>query len=299
VKKSLKNLLFKIPQFKRFQELKEIKSLFANEINLINNTLDKVKYSSKNQSILHFSLNKAATQYTKDILCKIADEIELLPIHLHEYAFYSKFKYFTSQSQEELENNQYLFKSKGILYSVFGGFFNGIEDIDKYKIIITIRDPRDIIVSSYFSITVNHMEPPKTSDKYERFINLRKTYKKLNIDDFALQKVKSVKNNFKNYIDSGIVRKDNVLLLKYENMVTDFPNWLNELFDFLEVNKSYAIYSQLIESQKKIVPKTENINKHIRKGRAGDYKEKLSKKTIEVINKDLKEVLEYFNYTIN
>ncbi len=126
------------------------------------------KNNSSHPSILHFSLNKVATQYVKSILRRCAVENGMVTVGIHDYAFNSDFPYLDLLSAEEMEEYRYLFKPAGCLYSVFGGMIDGIPDLEKYKVVFVARDPRDLLVSNYYSMAHSHSAP--TGEKREAFM---------------------------------------------------------------------------------------------------------------------------------
>ena len=74
----------------------------------------------------------------------------------------------------------------GYLYSVFGGMIEGIPSLEKYKVILVTRDPRDILVSDYYSIAYSHSVPSKTGNKYDKFMSKRNKAREYTIDDFVI-----------------------------------------------------------------------------------------------------------------
>jgi hypothetical protein len=269
-----------------FYSEKDLIREFPNEHNLLKNNLSNL---SENKSVLHFSVNKAATQYVKSILVKIG---------LHKYAFYSKMPYLSSLKADEMINYHKLFKKHGIIYSVFGGYIENIPDFDAYNVIFTVRDPRDILVSEYYSIAYSHPLPPENSNKREAFINRREKAKSVDVDQYVIDNVRRVKSVFLNYYSNYIRNYNNVFILKYETLVEDFELWLKYLGEGVQLNISPQLKSRFIKYHEKSRIKTENKNVHRRKGIAGDYKVKLCPSTISIINDELLEVLKAFDYVI-
>ena len=290
----IRQKLQSIPFFKAYFEAQWVKKQFKNEIKLVNNTL-KIDPANQKQSVLHFSINKSATQYVKKVLSKIGVSQKMIPIHLHEYAFHSKFPYLTSLNKDQLQAYSYLFKPKGVVYTAFGGFIKGIPNIEDYKVIICIRDPRDILVSGYFSLAYSHAVPPSISSSHEVFLKRRHKTREQQIDDFVIDKIDELLGNFENY--RNILESSNIpfLVLKYEEMISDFESWLRKVFSYLEIEDS-ELFNQLIEEHQRTKPKVENKYEHIRKGIHGDYLNKLKPDTIRLLNSRFDTVLKYFEY---
>ncbi|MBX2852680.1 MAG: sulfotransferase domain-containing protein [Phycisphaeraceae bacterium] len=269
---------------------------FETELALINGEHEN---DSTLASILHFSFNKAGTQYVKSILSRLADEQGMVTVSIHDYAFHSDFPYLDSLTSEEMADYQHLFVEQGYLYSVFGGMIDGIEGLENYKTILVSRDPRDILVSEYFSVAFSHVVPDKTSDKYDEFMANRDTAQEISIDDYVIAQSDKVLDIFERYCDLLLDRYKHCYLTKYEKMVSDFPAWLDELVAFCPFEVSGATVKELIERHEASKPKAEDVSKHQRKGKAGDYKEKLKPETIQQLNEKFAAVLDRFGYALH
>ena len=253
--------------------------------------------SSTQKSVIHFSVNKAATQHIKAVLKEISKENELIPVSMNEYAFRSKLPFLDHLTFEEMEDYKHIFKPQGYLYTVFGGFINNV-DFDLYNILLTIRDPRDILVSSYYSIAYSHEEPPSTSDKRKDFFIKRKFAREVNIDDYVLTEAPKVSAVFKKYKEFLVDKYEQTNILKYEEMISDYEKWLINLASISGLEMNDNLRNTLISNFERSRVKKENKNVHIRKGIAGDYQNKLKPETIDKLNLQLVEILEAFKYSI-
>lgn len=292
MKKQILDILGQLPFFRRAIYNHRISKRFKNEIEVLNH---QGNTSSNQSSILHFSLNKAATQYVKKVLSRIANENGLLPIYLHDYAFHSDLPYLDSLSFEEIKKYNHVFKEKGYLYSVFGGMIENIENFSQYKVILTIRDPRDILVSLYFSTSYSHSTPSEYGNKQDDFLNKRDIAQKQNIDDFVMYEADSLLEVFEKY-QEFLVDKYKIGIVKYEDMVSNYEEWLMDLSFKAGLNLSETLKNELILENSKRKKSTENIFQHNRKGVAGDYKEKLLPESIEKLNFKFSKVLRFYGY---
>jgi len=257
------------------------------------------KNNNLHPSIIHFSLNKAATQYTKKILRECVIENGMVPVHINEYAFYTKFPYLTSIKADKMVNFSHIFKPKGYFYSAFGGFVQGISEMDKYKVILMVRDPRDILVSWYYSIAFSHSIPPLTSSRHEEYIRKRQNAQKITIDDHVISESDRVFNILNHYQTELLDLYPDVYLTSYEKMTSNFEVWLKDLLDACELEISSQTFRKLVENNKELQPKEENIYKHIRKGKPGDYLDKLQPETIEYLNNKFSPILDTYHNVLN
>ena len=133
-----KLILNKFPLVERYFKEVNLQKKFSVELDLI-----KGRHQNQNEhpSIIHFSLNKAATQYTGGILQQCAVENGMVPVSIHGYAFHTIFPYLDHLTAEEMEKYQHIFKPNGYLYSVFGGMIEGLTKLEKYKTVLMVRDP--------------------------------------------------------------------------------------------------------------------------------------------------------------
>ncbi len=269
---------------------------FSNELKLI---AGKHINNNPHPSIIHFSLNKAATQYTKKILRECVIENGLVPVHINEYAFYTKFPYLTGLSTDEMVNFSHIFKPNGYFYSAFGGFVPGIPEMDKYKVILMVRDPRDILVSWYYSIAFSHSIPPITSNRHEEYIRKRKKAQEITIDEHVIFESDRVFNILNRYQIELLDLYPHVYLTSYEKMTSNFEAWLKGILNACELDINSQTFLKFVEDNKRLQPKEENIYKHIRKGKPGDYLDKLQPETIEYLNNKFSPIFEIYRDVLN
>lgn len=269
------------------------KRRFKTEINLLAGKDEPV---STHPSIIHFSFNKAATQYVKDILSRCAGENGLKTVGYNDYAFHTNLPYLDHLDAEQVQPYAHIFRPQGYLYSVFGGMVEGIPSMEKYKIVLIARDPRDILVSNYYSMAFSHKLPDKKGDKYDDFISRRSYAQSVSIDEYVKARAEVVFNEFYRYQTQLLDKFPHTYLTSYESMVLDFENWLKALLQYCELKISDTLFQAIVDENKKLKPKKEDVNSHLRKGMPGGHKDKLKPETIHFLNEKLAPVLERFNY---
>jgi hypothetical protein len=67
-------------------------------------------------------------------------------------------------------------------------------------------------------------------------------------------------------------------------MLADFQGWLTGLLDRCQLTITTELRQALLQENERLRPKDEDVRRHLRKGQAGDYKEKLKKETIDYLN---------------
>ncbi|MBE8232088.1 MAG: hypothetical protein HAW67_00020, partial [Endozoicomonadaceae bacterium] len=156
-------------------------------------------------------------------------------------------------------------------------------------IIILLRDPRDILVSMYFSFGISHgLSPNLTLREYQQ--KRREQVKKMTIDDYVMAESTTLKSKFS--ILNGLMSRSNCLVLRYEDLINDYDEF-------------YSAFSSVLpmpaEIRKMLFEKTrpneiEDPSAHKRSGKIFAYREKLSDSTINNLNNEFKSILQQFNY---
>ncbi len=171
--------------------------------------------------------------------------------------------------------------------------------LKRKKIIFLIRNPRDVVVSLYHDLTKRNF---LFKGSMSEFIK----------SEWGIDKIIS----FMNYWGKEMrKRKDDFLILRFEDMKEDTGRELKRVLNFLGLPYDNATIKEIVkfgsfENMRKIEKegkvndwrlkpvniKDENSFK-TRKGKVGSYKEELKKEDIDFLNKKIKEnLLEDFNY---
>jgi hypothetical protein len=289
LKKQSKTILAKFPAIEKYKIAKR----YSTELALIKGVH---KNPNNHTSILHFSVNKSATQYVKSIIKKCSAATGMTNVGIHDYSFKSGFPYLDQLSTVEMQKYQHIFKPRGYTYSVFGGMVEGIRNLDSYLVVLMVRDPRDVLVSGYYSVAHSHPEPALGTDKYDKFLKDRAFALKVSVDEYAIAQCDLVYEVYSRYIDLLLARHPNVHITKYEDMIQNFEGWLQALTEYCDFNVNDDLRKELVQTNDRLRPGTENIKKHIRKGKAGDYREKLKVETIDYIESKLSPILSELHY---
>jgi len=160
------------------------------------------------------------------------------------------------------------------------------------KVAVLVRDPRDILVSMYYSFGFSHAGSPNEAiwayqDKRS------KTISAMSIDDYSLYAAPVLNEKFERlHALRSNNHPDEVMVFKYEDMIYNYESFYKQLNGFLEL-EDYAkkrIYEATRPREK------EQPDKHKRLGIPGDYRQKLEKHTIQELNNILEPALRHFGY---
>lgn len=164
-----------------------------------------------------------------------------------------------------------------------------IQNLDQQKIILHLRDPRDVLTSLFFSHCYSHYGFDARAQEREEWI-------KAGIDKFVIDKSHDYAERYDTYCDM-LLGKPNVTFVTYEEMVRSFETWLIKFlspFDLPQRSQVIKNIASLYKDEFKV--STENVSQHKRKITPGDYLEKLYPETIQELNRKFSRSLERFGY---
>ncbi|NER50175.1 MAG: sulfotransferase domain-containing protein [Symploca sp. SIO1A3] len=286
IKRQVRNILKRYLPFQNLIEKQQIKTLFKQEFLLLK---DAHKPDKSEQSILFFTTHKCASGYVANILKELIKDTEITPIDLGGY-------FWRIGASKEIirEEHKKAIKPFGYLYAPLrepDECLTLIDNIENYQIVLMLRDPRDVLTSMYFSFGYSHMVPEAQKNVV---LTAREKILQQTIDEFVLIETPKLLKKYNDYCQE-LIPKSNVLLVKYEDMVTDFNSWLDTLVNFLKFDVNPKIVTQIINQANFTVEK-EDIYSHKRQVLPGDHKRKLISTTIEKLNSEFGEVLDFLGY---
>ena len=162
----------------------------------------------------------------------------------------------------------------------------------KMKTIFWVRDPRDILVSLYYSFGFTHSESPNQKIKAHQ-LQRREKKQKMTLDEYVLNEAPNLQWKFEQ-IDSLRKQLPDHLFIRYEEMIHDFDTFFQTLSDFTGLDKN--LYEMMYQQTRP--NESEDTNKHKRSGKTQAYLEKLKPETIEALNSILAPTLEKFGYVV-
>jgi hypothetical protein len=190
-------------------------------------------------------------------------------------------------------------------------FFVDIPQIDDYDVILHLRDPRDVLVSMFYSYCYIHPGEIEANTGYRRDVASR------GIDAFVLAKasersseyrgdygtgghvedlIGNLPKRYRDYIERLLTRP-NVLLVKYEEMVTDYRRWLEKFINPFPIDDKRKVIEEWAARSQAFFPKRANdAMNHVRHVTPGDYKAKLQPSTIRALDEIFSGTLDALGY---
>ena len=161
---------------------------------------------------------------------------------------------------------------------------------DGLKAIIFIRDPRDILVSMYFSFGFGHPLSPQ-ADIREFQLRRRSGIQALDVNAYVVQAAPALLEKF-DRISVFCQQAKEKIVLRYEDMCCDFACFYARLNSFVGIRA--GIQNKLYRLTRP--EKTENLSRHKRLGEPGGFRQKLHHEVIAELNGLFTRVLTDFQY---
>lgn len=160
---------------------------------------------------------------------------------------------------------------------------------------LLVRDPRDAIVSEYFSTRRTHSIPEGAGDDGARadMLRRREAAQQVSIDDFARAEAAKMAHTMEQYVP--LLDDPKLLLLRYEDVIFEKPRMIRDVADHF----GWVVRPDQIDAILKwidVVPAEENPDAFIRKVTPGDHREKLSAEMIAEIDVSLARAMAAFGY---
>jgi hypothetical protein len=158
------------------------------------------------------------------------------------------------------------------------------------RIVLVLRDPRDVLTSRFFSVAYSH------SPKDDAYLAARDRAQVQGIDAFVIERLPEVLSRYQS-LQEQIVGRENVLYLRYEDMVADFPRWLNRLAVHICDEPQSDLISGLIEASDFQVSE-EDEYAHRRAVQPGNYRSKLKPETVAAVEREFESVMNALGYRL-
>jgi hypothetical protein len=190
-------------------------------------------------------------------------------------------------------------------------FFVDIPGMDQYHIILHLRDPRDVLVSMFYSYCYTHH-----GDIAGNTGHRRETAEE-GIDAFVLGKssaasakypgdygtgghvediIGNLPKRYRDYVNK-FLGKPNVVFVKYEEMVTDYRGWLEKFIAPFPIDDKAGVIAGLVAQADALFPKRPtDVMQHVRHVTPGDHKAKLKSSTIKTLDEIFAETLDALGY---
>jgi hypothetical protein len=247
-------------------------------------------------SVLAFSMPKAGSTLLERILQALAPEVGLAHVSLDEFFFRAGVPPADRPPQAAR-----LFRPVGYLY---GGFRSrpryDIPILPTARAVLLVRDPRDMIVSHYYSVTRSHRIPDLGEGEGTAgphyLLRQREQAQRRTIAEHARATAQSYARNFDGYLAGGMLWRDNLAVYRYEDVIFEKRAWVADMCRWFGWSVPRE-RSDAIADRFDIRPERADPEAHVRQVAPGNHREELPAETIELLNRGpLEPHLRLFGY---
>lgn len=161
------------------------------------------------------------------------------------------------------------------------------------KAIMLVRDPRDCVVSAYYSFLKSHVVASESgTDAALSIQKERDEHAQSSIDEYALSEMIRFVEEMCDY---AFFMHENARLFRYEDIIFDKRRFFTEALEHLGLPLVSTSFEQALK-RVDVLPDKEQADKHIRSVKPGNHVEKLSKETVAELNRKFADVLTLFGY---
>lgn len=179
-------------------------------------------------------------------------------------------------------------------------FFGGPIPSESNRLVVVRRDPRDALISLYYSLRVSH-NPERIEGNTESFLKSRQSLQSRDVADgvralLASTEEEMVHCEFLTCTDR-ILQNANVADLPYELLINQPREWLNRFVEFGELGNYVddAWYESMVNHL--TPPETEDPQSHKRRMRPGNWREVFDSSLSELLAPALVERMIQFGYS--
>lgn len=289
---NIKNILYKLYQSPFY---------ISSHKQRIKEAANYLKNKSKNKkSILLWTTHKTASTFIGKALKQITKNSD------YKYYDYASSIWYLGDSLKienpfKVESDcPFLFKDYGEIYGPLRTPFK-IKGQENFNNIFFLRDPRDLLISGFYSKSMTH-ELPTHKLIRKNFLEERSRIFEQGIDFYCLEYVdKWIIPFFKSYQEI----RDNCpgsKFLSYEDFLNSPSNFLRKLCKFMNIeikeeNIKVLTKKALKPFKKNTFSKNKKIS-HFRSGKNRQFEYEIKEKTLKEINEKLKDTLLYWGFNI-
>jgi hypothetical protein len=169
-------------------------------------------------------------------------------------------------------------------------------DFARTRNVLLVRDPRDRIVSMYFSWAYSHVVP-EAGEARDYVTTLRESLLRFGDvsrwvlgDPSAVRMVVAPLGRLHVMLPATTTR-----LYRYEDVIYRKPEWLKDMLAFFGVEVDQDLVDEVAETHD-LRPETEDRGQHVRQVAPGNYKKHLSEDAIAYLNDVCDEYIQAYGY---
>ncbi|MFO7871860.1 MAG: sulfotransferase domain-containing protein [Kiritimatiellia bacterium] len=241
---------------------------------------------SKKPSVLVFTVHRSGSTFLGRLLHTLVNQSDMVMADFD--TFFALQEIPVREGFKDTDFINRVFSPEGYVYGPCRSF-RDIPDVGRYRKLLLLRDPRDALVSKYYSIAYSHI-PVSMNLLRRRRKALTET-----VDQFVLEEAEELRQKYAEYADK-VLKDKKTLYCRFEDMMSKPSDFLERLQEFMEIHLPRREIKKLLGKQMK-PPAKEDIYRHRRSGKTGGYRAKLTPATISQLNHIFGNLLETFGYS--
>ena len=157
-----------------------------------------------------------------------------------------------------------------------------------------LRDPRDALVSLYYSDSQSHGIPGK-GPVMQNMLKKRALLQNVTLDEYVIQSSNSF---LRHYIRTlQVLALSNSKIIRYEDIIYDKAALVSTVAEAISAQIP-SDKARVIAENHHQIPENESEDKHIRQVHPGNYRIKLKGETIEYLNDKFSVIINSLNYSL-
>jgi hypothetical protein len=241
-------------------------------------------------SVVAMSLPKAGSTLLFALLQDLSPQAGLAYVSLQDFFFVHGLR-LTEQPHEAGT----LFRPHGYCY---GGFRGpppyAIPILDAARCVVLVRDPRDMAISHWYSVTQSHVVP-KVEQGEHFMAQARARAIDRGKDAHVLQVARGLDAQFDRLVGSGILHRANTAVFRYEDVIFRKRDWVDAICAWFGWEIADAA-RQRIALRHDVRPAVPDPTAHIRQVAPGNHREELGTRQREQMDRILARWLAMFGY---
>ncbi len=298
IKKILRNIFI---FFKKKILLKFLKNKNFNTEIRIADAITYLENEKKIKSIMFWTTHKCASTFVSKFLSAISEEAKLKHF---DYAG----SIWELGDEIKIKNPYEIAVKSDFLYRMYGEIYGPIRNpidlnhSEQLNNIFFLRDPRDLIISQYYSTVYSHPLPSHKNDK-KIFTKKRHQIKKMGINKYFLEQID--KWIIPQYTKYRLIKKNSKLSFfhKYEDLKINPRKTILEITKNMNTHISKKLLNNLVKRfekpfQKKSEMKLKNKFLHTRSGESRQFESEINKDVLKLGNRKLVKILNFWNFQV-
>jgi hypothetical protein len=242
-------------------------------------------------SVLAFALPKAGSVLLDGLLRRLCGRFDMTYVSVMQTFFQAGLP----EKSVPPETSR-VFLEKGYCYGGFRSFPTGfgIPILGSVRTILLVRDPRDMLVSHYFSMRDSHPEPGKALECVKIEMGPREWAQTMEIDEYVMKLAPTYRRYLAEYRDL-LCEKHDVRVYRYEDVIYEKVKWVSDMVAYFGWPNN-ARQIENIAGQRDRIPDAEDTKSHVRQVHPGNFKVKLKPRTGIELYEFTQSEMEYFGY---